>query len=50
MNKLELYCVTNKPIQSLDNFKYKLAAVGKGEFPDNYIRCDNGINIYDKER
>ena len=50
MDKLELYCVTNKPIKSLDNFKYKLAAVGKDKFPDNYIRCDNGINIYDKEK
>ena len=29
MSKLEIYCVTNKAIKSLEKFQYKLCAVGK---------------------
>ena len=29
---LEIYCVTNKRVRYLENFLYKLAAVGKDDF------------------
>ena len=32
MKNIEIYCVTNKPIKFLENFNYKLCAVGKNNF------------------
>ena len=49
MNNLEIYCVTNKKLLFLENTNLKLAAVGKENFSDKYLKCDNKINIYDKE-
>ena len=43
-------CVTNKPIKFLENFNYKLCAVGKNNFSKKYLRCDTGNNIYNKEK
>ena len=48
--RLEMYCVTNKRAKFLENFKYKLAGVGLGNFPDNYIKSNNGDNIFYKEK
>ena len=45
MNKLEIYCVTNKPIKFLNNTGYKLAAVGKEKFPKNYIKCNKKLSF-----
>ena len=50
MNNLDLYCVTNKKLEFLENTDLKLAAVGKEKFSNRYLRCDNKINIYDKEQ
>ena len=50
MNNLEIYCITNKILPYLENFTYNLAAVGEGDFPKNYLRCDYGDNIFDKEK
>ena len=47
--KLEIFCVTNKHYNFFNNLKYKLAAVGKDNFPEKYIRCDTGDNIFYKE-
>ena len=41
MNSLEIYCISNHALHYLEDFKYRLAAVGKNKFPDHYIRCDN---------
>ena len=49
MNKLELYCVTDKRVEQLETTNYNLAAVGKERLPENYLRCDNGDNIFYKE-
>ena len=50
MNNINIYCVTNKRLEFLENFGYNLAWVGKGEAPHNYLKCDNKINIYFKEK
>ena len=49
INKLEIFCVTNKHSKHFEKTNYKLAAVGKDKFPDKYIRCDTGENIFYKE-
>ena len=49
MSNLEIFCITNKPVYFLENTRYNMVAVGKNEFPSNYIRCDNKINIFNKE-
>ncbi len=49
-NSLEIYCVTNKRTKFLENFKYNLAGVGLDNFPVNYIKSDNGDNIFYKEK
>jgi len=49
INKLEIFCVTNKHYKFFEKTNYKLGAVGKDKFPDQYIRCDNGENIFYKE-
>ena len=52
MNKdkdLEIFCVTNKHFNFFNDFKYRLAGVGKDRFPSNYISCNKGENIFYKE-
>ena len=49
-NRLEIYCVTNKKLSYLENFDYNLAAVGTDSFPDKYIKCNYGDNIFNKEK
>ena len=50
MSNLEIYCVTDKELPFLEKSNYKLAAVGKGNFSKNYIKCDNLENIFHKEK
>ena len=50
MEKLEIYCITNKRVNFLENSNYNLAWVGKEARPNNYIRCDNQKNIFYKEQ
>ena len=50
MSNLEIFCITNKPVYFLENTRYNMVAVGKNEFPSNYIRCDKGDNIFYKEQ
>jgi len=49
MDNLDLYCITNKKLLFLENTPLKLVAVGKDKFSDEYLRCDDKINIYNKE-
>ena len=49
-NDLEMYCVTNRRVKYLENFKYNLAGVGKDDFPDNYIQSNYKDNIFYKEK
>jgi len=46
---LEIYCVTNKKLNFLEKSKYFLAGVGKENFSSDYIKSDNGQNIFHKE-
>jgi hypothetical protein len=48
--KLQIYCVTNKIVPHLENTNYKLACVGDGNFPENYIASNTRDNIFYKER
>ena len=50
MNNLDIYCVTNKRIQFLENSSYKLCSVGKNFSHKNYQRSDIKQNIFDKEK
>ena len=48
MSKLEIYCVTNKAIKSLEKYNYTLCSVGKENLPENYLKCNKGDNIFIK--
>ena len=48
--KLQIYCVTNKIVPHLENTNYKLACVGDGNFPENYIASNTRDNIFYKEK
>lgn len=48
--KLELYCVTNKKVSHLESTSMNIGCVSNGDFPASYIRCDNGKNIFHKEK
>ena len=51
MTKLNIYCVTNKRVEFLEDTDYNLAWVGQGKLPnENYIDCSRGNNIYNKEK
>ena len=50
MQKIEMYCVTDKEFQYLNELNYNLGAVGKDTFSNKYLRCDNKDNIYHKEK
>ena len=49
-HKLELYCVTNKLVPHLENLPLQIGCVSVGDFPSSYIRCDNNVNIFHKEK
>ena len=49
LDKLEIFCVTDKKIPHIEKTNYKIAAVGKDNFPDSYLRCDTLENIFYKE-
>ena len=48
-NKLNIFCVTNKKISHIEKSNYSIAAVGKGSFPDTYLKSDTLNNIFYKE-
>ena len=50
MNKLEIYCITNKQSEKLDNLGVNLVGVGTDDFKSNYIKCEGGENINFKEK
>ena len=47
--KIKLFCVTDKPLTSLENSHLILAGVGKYNFTSQYIDTSTKINIFDKE-
>ena len=50
MSKLEMYCVTNKRLKFLESSNYNLSWVGLEECPENYIKSNSKINIFQKEK
>ena len=46
---LEIFCVTDKHSIFFNDLNYKLAAVGKNNFPANYITSNTAENIFYKE-
>jgi len=50
MSDLNIYCITNKRLKFLEDFCYNLAWVGQNKIPNNYLGCNNKINIYYKEK
>ena len=49
-DKLKIFCVTNKKISHIEKSNYKIAAVGKGSFPDTYLKSDTLNNIFYKDK
>ena len=50
MNKLEMYCITNKVVNLLNETNYKVGWVGKEKPPNHYILCNSKDNIFYKEK
>ena len=49
-DKIKFFCVTNKEVDFIKKDNHRLCWVGNSIPPDNYIRCDYKINIFDKEK
>tara|TARA_B100001057_G_scaffold294913_1_gene295025 strand:+ start:3129 stop:3926 length:798 start_codon:yes stop_codon:yes gene_type:complete len=50
MANLDIYCVTDKKLDFLENTFLKLVGVGSENFSEKYLRCDTKKNIYFKEK
>ena len=50
MNKVNIFCVTNIPLNYLNDLNLELVGVGNKKFPRNYITCNKGKNIQNKEK
>tara|TARA_B100000767_G_C19657913_1_gene489707 strand:+ start:154 stop:957 length:804 start_codon:yes stop_codon:yes gene_type:complete len=50
MDNLKIYCVTNKFAKALSKTEYEIGWVGHEKPPNHYITCDNGDNIFYKEK
>ena len=50
MTNLEIFCVTNKQINSLKELNLRLVGVGTENFDENYLTIKSGDNIQKKEK
>ena len=50
MSNLEIFCVTDLQLKNLEYLELKLVGVGRKKFSDNYIQCNQGNNIHEKEK
>ena len=50
MTNFELYCITNIQSEKLEELNINLAGVGMNSFNKNYITCETGVNINEKEK
>ena len=50
MNNFKLFCITNIQNQELEDLPFDLVGVGKNTFNNNYITCNEGQNINEKEK
>jgi len=49
VNNLKIFNVTNRADPLLDELYCQPAGVGKDKFPDNYLECKSGDNIFHKD-
>ena len=49
INNLKIFNVTNRVDSLLDELYCQPAGVGKDKFPDNYLECKSGDNIFNKD-
>ena len=49
INNLKIFNVTNRADSLLDELYCQPAGVGKDKFPDNYLECKSGDNIFNKD-
>ena len=49
INNLKIFNVTNRADPLLDELYCQPAGVGKDKFPDNYLECKSGDNIFHKD-
>ena len=49
INNLKIFNVTNRVDPLLDELYCQPAGVGKDKFPDNYLECKSGDNIFHKD-
>ena len=50
MNNLDIFCITNKQIDKLEELNFNLVGVGKNKFRQPYLNINNGTNIQNKEK
>ena len=50
MKDIKFYCVTNKEIDFINDKNFYFGWVGHGNPPHSYLKCDDGYNIYYKEK
>ena len=50
MANFKLYCITNIQSEKLEELNINLAGVGMNSFNKNYITCETGKNINEKEK
>ena len=50
MTNLKIFCVSDIPLNNLENLDLDLVGVGKKTFSSKYISCNDGINIQNKEQ
>ena len=50
MNNLDIYCVTHVPLPSIERLGYIMAGAGDITFPKEYLTCNHGKNIIEKEK
>ena len=50
MNNFKLFCITNIQNKELEDLPFDLVGVGKNTFNNNYITCNEGQNINEKEK
>ena len=50
IEKLDIYCITNKRLLVIEDTSYKLAGVGLDDLPEQYLKCNTSDNIFYKEK
>ena len=49
-NKIEMYCLTHKRVNFLEDLDYKLVNISSSPISSKYLNCDTHKNIIHKEK